>query len=179
MLKVLKYPNPTLKKMSKPLKDVPQAIRDLAREMFETMYVENGIGLAAPQIGELIRLVVLDVPLVDPIDPEKIKSDPLALINPNIIKEDGFIEYEEGCLSCPELIVKVPRKNEITISYLDLEGKKREITAIGLKAVCIQHEIDHLNGTLLVDRLGRLERDLYKTKRVRLAKDDKDRATIL
>ncbi|MDO8519150.1 MAG: peptide deformylase [Deltaproteobacteria bacterium] len=178
MLSVLKYPNPTLKKVSKPLKDVPQAIRDLARAMFETMYVENGIGLAAPQIGELIRLVVVDVPLIDPIDPEKIISDPIALINPEIVQEAGFIEYEEGCLSCPELIVKVPRKNEITVAYLDLKGKKREIAAIGLKAVCIQHEIDHLNGTILVDRLGRLERDLYKTERVRIA-TEKDRAPIL
>src|SRR3989338_2838430 len=135
MLKVLKYPNATLKKTSKPLKDVPQAIRDLARAMFETMYVENGIGLAAPQIGELIRLIIVDVPLVDPINEEKITSDPIALVNPEIKKESGFIEYEEGCLSCPELIVKVPRKSDIVVAFLDLEGKPCQIKAKGLKAV--------------------------------------------
>lgn len=173
-LDVLTFPNKLLKKPSVDIRDISHSIQELAEDMFETMYHENGIGLAAPQIGELIRLIVVDVPKSDDVDPEKLLSDPVALINPEIIKHDGKIEYDEGCLSCPELIVKVPRHNLVTVRYLDLEGHPTELVADGLKSVCIQHEIDHLNGTLLTDRISRLERDMYKGKRIKIAKSEKD-----
>lgn len=179
LLSVLKYPDPRLRKKSKPIARVSSSIVSLAKEMFETMVAENGIGLAAPQIGELIRLVVMDVPKVDPIDPEKVVHDKLALINPQIVHGEGTIQYEEGCLSCPELIVLVDRNEKVRVKYLDLEGRPREVGAEQLKAVCIQHEIDHLNGILLVDKLSRIEQGLYKQKRLRVAKEGKELAAIL
>ena len=178
-LTVLKYPDPKLRRKSKPIAKVSSSIVSLAEDMFETMVAENGIGLAAPQIGEMIRLVVMDVPKIDPIDPEKIVHDKLALINPQIVHGEGKIQYEEGCLSCPELIVLVERNEKIRVKYLDLEGRPCEIGAEQLKAVCIQHEIDHLDGILLVDKLNRIEQGLYKQKRLRVAGEEKDLATIL
>lgn len=179
LLPVLKFPDPKLRKQSKPVEKVSSSIVRLARDMFETMVAENGIGLAAPQIGEQIRLVVMDVPKIDPIDPEKIVHDKLALINPQIVHGEGKIQYEEGCLSCPELIVLVDRNEKVSVKYLDLEGRPQEVKAEQLKAVCLQHEIDHLNGVLLVDKLSRIKRDLYKQKRLRIATEEKDLATIL
>lgn len=179
MLTVLKYPAKKLKEISKPITKISNSIIDLVDEMFETMVGEIGIGLAAPQVGELVRLAVVDVHLEDPLDPEKSISDPVCLINPEIIAGDGTISYEEGCLSCPELIVKVDRFNRVKVRYLDLEGRPQELTAEGLKAVCIQHELDHLNGILLADKISRLERDLYKNKRIKIAKDEKDLAKAL
>src|SRR3989338_7773320 len=146
-LTVLKYPDPKLRRKSKPIAKVSSSIIQLAEDMFETMVAENGIGLAAPQIGEQIRLVVMDVPKIDPID--------------------------------PELIVLVDRNEKVRVKYLDLEGRSLEIGAEQLKAVCIQHEIDHLNGILLVDKLNRIEQGLYKQKRLRVAGEEKDLATIL
>jgi len=179
LLSVLKYPNPFLKKKSKPVKKVSQSVVQLAEDMFETMYMENGIGLAAPQVEEGLRLIVLDVPVVDPIDPEKVTKDPLTMVNPEIVSGEGTIQFEEGCLSCPELIVLVDRLSDVKVKYLDLNGKPCEIETSGLKGVCIQHEIDHLNGILLIDKLSRLNKDLYKQKRLRIAKEEKDLATIL
>jgi peptide deformylase len=147
--------------------------------MFATMEQEVGIGLAAPQVGELIRLAIVDVRKQDTVDLEKFISDPVALINPEIIAGEGTISYEEGCLSCPELLVKVDRFNRVKVKYLDLEGRMCELTAEGLKAVCIQHELDHLNGILLADKISRLERNLYKSKLFKIAKDEKDLAKVL
>ncbi|EKD41424.1 MAG: hypothetical protein ACD_73C00724G0006 [uncultured bacterium] len=179
LLNVLKFPDKRLKQISKEIKEVNKNIEDLIEGMFETMYVENGIGLAAPQVGELIRLVVLDVPIVDEKNPKEHHPDPIALINPVIKSKQGNIEFEEGCLSCPELLVTVPRAEMVKVAYLNTEGQICELAASGLKAVCIQHEIDHLNGLLLVDKISRLERDFYKTKRIRLAKEEKDFTNVL
>lgn len=178
-LLVLKFPDKRLRKPSQPLKEVTTAIRELAQAMFETMYLENGIGLAAPQVGELIRLIVLDVPKQDPNDPELHESDPLAMVNPEIRSGSGLIQFDEGCLSCPELIVTVDRQAEIRVGYWDLEGRPQEIQLSGLRGVCVQHEIDHLNGVLLVDKVSRMERDLYKKKRIREAKSEKDFVNVL
>ena len=178
-LNVLKYPNKKLLQKSKALKEVSRSIQDLARDMFETMYVEDGIGLAAPQIGENIRLIVVDVAKKDPIDPDIREPDPVVLINPEILFSEGLIEFEESCLSCPDLAVWVERKQKITVGYWNLDGKPCELIAEGLKSVCIQHEIDHLNGILLVDKVSRLEKDMYKKKRVRIIKDEKEFATVL
>lgn len=182
LLKVLTFPDKRLREKSKAIKKVTSAMQDLAEHMFETMYAEDGIGLAAPQVGETIRLIVLDVAKRDPIDPDNVEKrtpDPVAMINPEIIKADGFIQFEEGCLSCPELVILVDRKSEVTVNYLDLNGKPHTLDVRGLKGVCIQHEIDHLNGILLVDKISRLKRDLYKHQRLRIAKEEKDLANIL
>jgi peptide deformylase len=179
LLNVLKYPNKKLLEKSKALKEVSKSIQDLVRDMFETMYLEDGIGLAAPQIGENIRVIVVDVAKKDKDDPEIREPDPVALINPQIISSEGLIEFEESCLSCPDLAVWVDRKEKIKVGYWDTEGKPCELTAEGLKSVCIQHEIDHLNGILLVDKVSRFERDMYKKKRVRVLKEEKELETVL
>lgn len=178
-LTILKFPDKRLREKSKPIKVVASSIQNLARQMFEIMYQSRGIGLAAPQVDEQIRLIVVDVPKKDPFDPEKSLPDPLVIINPEIISGEGNIQYEEGCLSCPELVVLVDRMARIKLKYLDLQGKPSQLEAGQLKAVCIQHEIDHLNGILLVDKISRLKRDLYKNQRLRIAKEEKDLATIL
>lgn len=179
LLHILTFPNKRLKEVSGKVEKVGNTHEQLVRDMFETMYASAGIGLAAPQVGELIRVIVLDVGLKDSKDPEKHHPDPVALINPEIISGEGNIVWEEGCLSCPELIVKVDRFNKVDVSFLDVEGKACKLSAEGLKAVCIQHEIDHLNGVLLADRISRLERDMYKTKRIKIAKEEKDMADVL
>lgn len=182
LLTVLKFPDKRLREKSKLIKTVNASIQDLAKGMFETMYAEDGIGLAAPQVGETIRLIVIDVAKKDPEDPDNLEKrtpDPLTLVNPEIVSGEGLIQYEEGCLSCPELVVLVDRQAQIVVKYLDLDGKAQTLDATGLQGVCIQHEIDHLNGILLVDKISRLKRDLYKNKRLKIAKEEKDLATIL
>lgn len=179
LLEVLKYPNKRLKEKSKEVKEFIPSIEQLVEEMFKTMYAKNGIGLAAPQVGELIRVIVMDIPIEDPIDPEKHTPDPISLINPKIIHGEGLIQYEEGCLSCPELIIKVDRQKKITVSYQTIEGKSCELKTSGLKAVCIQHEIDHLNGVLLVDRLSDMDRKDYSQHRLKIAKSEKDLVNVL
>lgn len=179
LLSILKFPDPFLRKKSTSVEKVSESIIKLADNMFETMYAEDGIGLAAPQVGEGLRLIVLDVPKVDAIDPEKVEKDPLAMVNPKVVSGEGTIQFEEGCLSCPELIVLVDRMAQVHVKYLNLEGKPCEIDVSGLKGVCIQHEIDHLNGILLVDKLSRLKRDLYKNQQLKIAKEEIDLATVL
>ncbi len=177
LLPVLTFPHKNLKLTSKQVKEINPTIEQLVADMFDTMYTQNGIGLAAPQVNELIRVIVVDIPLER--DPENETPDPLALINPEIIAQEGTIQFDEGCLSCPELIVLVDRFDKIKVRYQDVSGKKCELETSGLKSVCIQHEIDHLNGVLLVDRVSRLERDLYKNKRIKMAKSENDLAGIL
>lgn len=179
MLTVLTYPDKHLRGLSKEIPEISSAVRQLAKEMLATMYAGNGIGLAAPQVGEGIRLIVLDVPIVDPANPQNRVPDPMILVNPVIVKSEGKVESDEGCLSCPELIVTVDRAAQIEVTFQNLEGKVSRDSVAGLKAVCIQHEIDHLNGILLVDKLGRLDRDFYKKRRTRLARDEKELAAIL
>lgn len=181
-LKVYTFPDPVLREKSKPVKQITSSIEELVKSMFETMVVENGIGLAAPQVGEKLRVIVLDVPIVDPDDPDndkKRRPDPVAMINPEIISGEGLIQFEEGCLSCPEIAVFVDRQEQIRVKYLDVSGRPLTLEAAGLKAVCIQHEIDHLNGVLLVDRLSRLKRDIYRKQRIRILRDEKDAENIL
>lgn len=185
-LTVYTYPNKILRQKAKALNEVTSSIRDLADQMLETMYDENGIGLAAPQVGESIRLLVVDVPQPENTEDQeneskKIKpvSTPLVLINPVVTQSQGEIEFEEGCLSCPELIVPVERKAEITVEYLDKEGSPQTLVSQGLQGVCIQHEIDHLDGILLVDRLERYQAGIYRKKQIRKAKEQSDFAGVL
>lgn len=148
---ILTFPDVRLRQKARPVEEVDRAIRKLADDMLETMYEAPGIGLAAVQIGEPKRLVVIDL--------SEEKNQPLCLINPEILKREGEIEWEEGCLSVPGFFEKVKRSARITVQALDLDGKPFRIEAEGLLAVCIQHEIDHLEGRLFVDYLSSLKRE--------------------
>jgi len=144
-----------------PVKTITKDLRRLLDDMAETMYLNNGIGLAAPQVGEKLRLVVVDV------ERGEERNTLLKLINPRIVEKQGKTKSEEGCLSCPDLIVEVDRSESVTVEALLADGTPTTIEAEGLLAVCLQHEIDHLDGVLLVDRLSSLRRSLYQKKRLK------------
>jgi peptide deformylase len=158
VLEILKYPHPTLKKRSKEVDRIDEGIKRLIRDMAETMYGANGIGLAACQIGVPQRVIVLDV---SPIDPQQ---SFFAMINPEIISQEGEIDHEEGCLSVPDCFEKVKRKEKICVRGISPEGKEMEVAGEGILAFALQHEIDHLNGILILDRLSHLKRDIYRNK---------------
>lgn len=175
ILNILKYPDPLLKKKSAPVEKVDKEIGELIENMFETMYAAPGVGLAAPQIGILKRILVIDVGRLEGLPSlasagqaggqgETRKPDPKAIINPVIRTREGKITWEEGCLSLPSLIVPVERSRKIVVEGIDREGKAVKYLGEDLLAVAFQHEIDHLEGVLLVDRLSRLKRELYKRK---------------
>ena len=151
---ILVLPDQRLRAVADPIEVVDDDVRALAQDMLDTMYDAPGIGLAGPQIGEMKRIVVMDLSAED--EP----NDPLVMINPEIIEvsEDTAIT-EEGCLSIPELYYEVERPAEVTVRYTDLDGKVIEKHATERLAVCVQHEIDHLDGVLYIDYLSRLRRD--------------------
>ena len=155
---VLKYPHPLLKKRSEKVERVDEETRKWIEDMTETMYQANGIGLAACQIGIPRRIIVLDV---SPIDPEK---DFFVMINPEVISEEGEIDHEEGCLSVPDCFEKVKRKETICVRGLSPDGKPMEVAGKGILAFALQHEIDHLDGILILDRMSRLKREIYRNK---------------
>ena len=157
-LEILRYPDPLLKKRSKEVDGIDEEVKRLIRDMTETMYRANGVGLAACQVGILRRVIVVDV---SPIDPQ---HDLFALINPEIISEEGEIEYEEGCLSVPDCLEKVKRREKIQVRGISPEGTEMEVSGEGILAISLQHEIDHLNGILILDRLSRLKREIYRDK---------------
>ena len=144
--------------------EITDAIRELTRDMFEVMYDEPGIGLAAPQVGEAIRLFVIDTEWNE----EDAERNPQVMINPEFIQSEGKIIWEEGCLSVPEYTADVERSARVTIRAMDLDGKEIVEEAEGLRAVCLQHELDHLDGKLFIDRISRLKRGLYVKKRKKL-----------
>lgn len=155
-LPILTYPHPILAQKAKPVPLVDETIKKLVDDMAETMYAAPGIGLAAPQVGKLWRIVVIDVDYND----EDGRPNLRVLINPEIIKREGSITWDEGCLSVPGITEEVKRAAKATVRALDRDGKMQEIEATGLLAVCMQHEIDHLDGTLFIDHLSRLKRKL-------------------
>jgi peptide deformylase len=155
---IIKYPHPTLKKRSNKVDHIDDELRDLIRDMIETMYSANGVGLAACQVGVLKRVVVLDV---SPMDPEKTLH---VLINPEVVSYEGEVDSEEGCLSVPECTEKVKRKAKVCVKCCSPEGKEVELTGEGILAIALQHEIDHLDGTLILDRISGLKRELYRNK---------------
>jgi peptide deformylase len=156
LLEILKYPDPRLRTIARPVAEVNDAVRRLVDDMFETMYAAPGIGLAATQVDVHERLLVMDI--------TDEKDQPLCLINPEILEKSGSIMGDEGCLSVPEVYDLVERAEQIRIRALDTEGKEFEMEAEGLLAVCIQHEIDHLEGKLFVDYLSLLKRSRLKKK---------------
>lgn len=181
LLPVLTYPNPLLKKRSVDVKVFDSRLQDLVQSMFETMRVEGGIGLAAPQIGENINLFVMDVGKRDPNDPEnaeKIISNKICMVNPKVTQAEGIITYEEGCLSCPELLVEIERSLNIVVKSRDPEGRPQQHSLTELEAVCTQHEMDHLKGVLLTDRISRLKREMYGKERIRERKSANDKSRL-
>ena len=154
-LKILEFPDPRLRTKAAPVEVVDDALRALIADMFETMYDAPGIGLAATQVDVHQRLLVTDV--------SSDKSEPHVLINPEILEKDGVTFTDEGCLSVPGYYEEVQRAEHIRVRYLDRNGEQREMEAAGLLAVCIQHEIDHLDGKLFGDYLS-------ESKRMRIRK---------
>jgi peptide deformylase len=165
LLPILEFPDPRLRTKAQPVEQVDAALRKLIDDMFETMYAAPGIGLAATQVNVHKRLLVIDIS-------EK-RNERLTLINPEIVSHSGLEETEEGCLSIPGIYEKVKRADSIRVRALDRDGKQFEMDADGLLAVCIQHEMDHLEGKLFVDYLSDLKRTRIRKK---LEKDRKDKA---
>jgi peptide deformylase len=167
--RILHYPEPLLKKISAPVVTIDEQLRTLARDMAETMYDAPGVGLAAPQVGVSQRLVVIDCA------PHDGPADLIVAINPEIIAREGEIFEEEGCLSVPEYNARVTRSAKITARYLNLEGQTVLREAEGLLSVAFQHEIDHLDGILFVDRLSPLKRGIFKKKYLKLMAQQESR----
>ncbi|MCC9003801.1 MAG: peptide deformylase [Candidatus Competibacter sp.] len=155
-LTVLHYPDPQLRKPGSAVETVDDSVRTLVDDMLETMYAAPGIGLAATQVNVQKRVVVMDL--------SEEKNQPLVFINPTLIEREGQCESEEGCLSVPGFYETVQRAERVRVSALDRDGEPFELDAGGLLAVCIQHEIDHLNGKLFVDYLSALKRDRIRKK---------------
>ena len=163
ILEILVYPDERLRTIAKPVETVNDEIRTLVKDMTETMYDANGIGLAATQVDVHLQVIVMD--LSDERDQVRV------LINPAIIERDGEQVYDEGCLSVPEYYAPVKRAERIKITALDEQGEIYELEAEGLLAVCIQHEMDHLAGKVFVDYLSRLKQDRIKKKFVKRARN--------
>ncbi|MGJ8603318.1 MAG: peptide deformylase [Marivita sp.] len=166
-LPILIHPDPRLKKACAPVPDLSDDLRALAKDMLETMYDAPGIGLAAPQVGVLSRLIVLDCQ-----KDENSAPRPLVMFNPEIValSEDVNV-YEEGCLSIPDQYAEVTRPEAVTVAWLDEAGNPQEEEFDGLWATCVQHEIDHLNGKLFIDYLKPLKRQMITRKMVKLKRE--------
>ncbi len=162
LLPILHYPDPRLRNRAEPVEHVDDTVRKLIDDMFETMYAAPGIGLAAIQVNAPVRVITLDV--------SDDKSEPLALVNPELVDLDGEVETEEGCLSVPGVYDVVSRAERIRVRALDRDGEPFELEADDLLAVCIQHEIDHLDGKLFVDHLSRLKRERIRKKALKSAR---------
>jgi peptide deformylase len=158
---VLKFPDKRLKEISIPIEKISDEIRELASDMLEVMYDEPGIGLAAPQVGAAVRLVVVDTEWTA----DDAERNPLVLVNPEIVESSGKIVWKEGCLSVPDFEADVERASHVKLRATNLEGEDLEISASELQAVCFQHEIDHLDGILFIDRISRLKHKLYTQRR--------------
>ena len=163
ILEIIRYPDPFLKTHASRVEAVDESVRTLIDNMVETMYYARGIGLASVQVGDTRRVVVLDVPDEDEKDRTKGKNL-IALVNPEIVLVEGETTYEEGCLSLPGITADVDRAAKVKVQALDRDGNPFEIEAEGLLAIALQHEIDHLNGIIFIDRLSRLKRELVKRK---------------
>lgn len=162
LLPILRFPDPRLKKIAAPVSNIDDTVRRLIADMAETMYEAPGIGLAATQVDVHKRIVVIDV--------SEDKSRLLALINPRLENCQGQQEGEEGCLSVPGIYEKVERAERVTVHYQDADGAQRTMVAEGLLAVCIQHEIDHLNGKVFVDHLSQLKQTRIRNKLAKQAR---------
>lgn len=163
-LEICTYPNPVLAKTAQTVEEITPELVQLAKNMSECMYANQGIGLAAPQVGESLRLIVVDVT-----GPEQ-RDQLITLFNPEITGHAGEVESEEGCLSLPFFNCTVDRAAHVSVRGLDIDGSEVTIDADGLLAICLQHEIDHLEGTLLLNRVGRIKKTMYEKKVKKLEK---------
>ncbi len=169
---IITVPDETLKKISEPLEKVTTNEKKLIKDLFDTMYASKGIGLAAVQIGILKRILVIDVSTKDE------KREPLSFINPVIKKvSDETSIYEEGCLSIPDTFIEIERPKICEVEYIDINGEKKNLMCDGLLSTCLQHEINHLDGKLIIDHLSKLKRDII-IKKISKTKKDPDRILV-
>jgi peptide deformylase len=162
ILEIFKYPDPRLSRIARPVENINGDIVQLLNDMAETMYAAPGVGLAATQVGALHRVIVLDI------DHETPQKNVYKLINPVISRAEGEVLWEEGCLSVVDFTAEVRRAAQVEVVALDANEKEFKIEAEGLLAVALQHEIDHLDGKLFIDRISRLKRDLYTRRRKKM-----------
>ncbi|HRD88149.1 MAG: peptide deformylase [Candidatus Accumulibacter sp.] len=162
LLPILRFPDPRLKKVAAPVARIDDGIRRLARDMAETMYEAPGIGLAATQVDVHLRLIVVDA--------SETRDQLLVLINPEIETQEGSQKCEEGCLSVPGIYDRVERAEHVVVRYLDLDGREQAVAASGLLAVCLQHEIDHLQGRVFVEHLSQLKQLRIRNKLAKQAR---------
>ena len=177
--RIYETPEPVLRQISKPVETFDGELKTLVADMFETMYDAPGIGLAAVQVGEPVRLLVIDLQETkDPDDPESpVVRNPRLFINPEILwHSDNQLPYTEGCLSVPEQYAEVLRPDKVRARWQDEKGKIYEEEIEGLLAVCLQHEMDHLNGVLFIDHLSRLKRDMVLKKLAKRRKENQKKA---
>lgn len=162
-LKVCRWPEPVLAEKAAPVNEVTPELRELVENMIETMYADDGVGLAAPQVGESIRLIC-----VDQTGPKE-RADLMVLINPELTDCEGKVDSEEGCLSCPGFTGKLKRFEKAKLTATDLDGKEVCMDVDGYLAIILQHEIDHLDGVTIVDKASRLKQAMYKKKAAKWA----------
>ncbi|HXZ89198.1 MAG TPA: peptide deformylase [Candidatus Binataceae bacterium] len=167
LLRIRKFPDPVLKNAAEPVENIDGSVASFLDSMTQTMYAAPGVGLAAPQVGDSRRLVVLDT------DHENIGKHLLKLINPRIVESDGSILWEEGCLSVIDFTADVQRASKVLVRAWTPDEKEIDLEADGLLAIALQHEIDHLDGKLFIDRISRIKRELYRRKLAKLIKEGK------
>ena len=169
---IITVPNEILKKISEPIEKIGTNEKKLVKDLFDTMYASKGIGLAAVQVGILKRILVIDVSTKDE------QKKPISLINPIIkrLSDDTSI-YEEGCLSIPETFIEIERPKICEIEYIDLDGNKKELKCDGLMSTCVQHEINHLDGKLIIDHLSKLKKD-FIIKKISKIQKNPDRVIV-
>ncbi|ADK83726.1 peptide deformylase [Desulfarculus baarsii DSM 2075] len=166
ILPICKYPDPVLAEKCAEIDRVDDELRRLAQDMIDTMYDAPGVGLAAPQVGRAIRMVVVDTAEDDK------RGTPMVLINPRVVAKRGQLVWDEACLSVPDYRADVVRASEVVVEAGDLEGNDLRIEAEGLTAVCLQHEIDHLDGVLFLDHISSLKRAMYRKRRLKQLRRD-------
>ncbi|MCX5800297.1 MAG: peptide deformylase [Candidatus Eisenbacteria bacterium] len=168
---VVTYGNPLLKRRAREITEIDDSVRKLAEEMFETMERSRGVGLAAPQVGVPLRVIVLSVPMDDG------TRWKCAIVNPELVSKNGKMTSEEGCLSVPGIYEEITRAEEIEVKGLDLEGKEIRVKGKGLLAKAVQHEMDHIDGILIVDRLSAIKRHVLQRRLRKLEENAKGRAS--
>lgn len=172
ILPVLKYPDPRLREQSETVTEFGAELKKLSEDMLETMYAESGIGLAAPQVGQLLKMLVIDCrpkengryTIEEMTELEQKIDQPLVIINPRIVSHQGKTTFDEGCLSVPSFYETVERHDWIELEYQDLKGKKQTLKTDGMLAIVIQHEMDHLDGTLFIDRISFVKSNKIKNQ---------------
>jgi len=164
ILEIKKYPEKVLKQKALPVTSFDQDLQELIDSMIETMYAAPGVGLAAPQVGQPKRLAVIDI------STREYKVPLLVIVNPVIVSSEGEVEFEEGCLSLPEYTALVKRAEQVVVKAQDRDGKAMEIEGTDLLAIALQHEIDHLDGILLIDRISPIKREFFKKRYKKIQK---------